>query len=101
MNDISQKNLKPNPNVNIETEDEDQPGDLPSRTRKGLVMLEKKACKKERFYFKCFRHLHLYNIMYYQDELVKLEHSFDPEKPWTMEQMKRLSELLKCYSKTS
>jgi len=62
-----------------------------------MVSLEKKA--KEQFYYKCFRHLHLYNIMYYQDELVKLEASFDPNKPWSVEQMKQLSDLLEDYSK--
>jgi len=95
-NEISQSIFKPTPTVHVDME-EDSPDYIPRRTREGLVLLEKKACAKERFYFKCFRHLYLYNIMYYQDELVKLEASFDPKKPWTIEQMKQLGELLGQY----
>ena len=95
-NEISQTNFKPSHTITVDME-EDSPDYIPQRTREGLVLLEKRACAKERFYFKCFRHLYLYNIMYYQDELVKLEASFDPKKPWTVEQMKQLGELLGEY----
>jgi len=95
-NEISQTNFKPSPTITVDME-EDLPDHIPRRTREGLVQLEKKACAKERFYFKCFRHLYLYNIMYYQDELVKMEADFDPKKPWTVGQMKQLGEVLGQY----